>query len=101
MGKEDIIMLRVDYQALEEAARKLIQQGDTFEHCIKDMDVVIQGLPDVWEAETCDRYVAQFGEYKPKLEDVRELIADMAEQMTKISNNFRQADADMKTQMMK
>ena len=63
------------------------------------MTQVIDALPDIWEAETCDRYVEQFAESKPTLNEVRNMIQEMAEQMQKISDNFREADADMAGQM--
>ena len=79
-------MLRLDYEALADSSRTLIEQ-------------VIDALPDIWEAETCDRYVEQFAESKPTLNEVRNMIQEMAEQMQKISDNFREADADMAGQM--
>lgn len=92
-------MLRLDYEALEESARKLIAEGDNFEDSIKAMDTVIQGLPDIWEADTCDKYVEQFNDFKPDMQKVRELIQEMSDQMTKIANNFREADQSMAGQM--
>lgn len=93
-------MLKVDYEALETAAKTLADQGETFETCITTMSGVIDGLPDIWEAETCTQYVSDYNEAKKTLDDVRELIKDMSEQMKKISDNFRDADEDMKKQMM-
>jgi len=95
-GKE---MLRLDYEALATSSKTLSQQGDIFEDCINTMSQVVSELPDIWEAETCDRYVEQFDEAKPTLERVRQLIEDMSAQMQKISDNFAQADADMAGQM--
>ena len=92
-------MLRLDYEALADSSRTLIEQGDIFEECIERMTQVIDALPDIWEAETCDRYVEQFAESKPTLNEVRNMIREMAEQMQKISDNFREADADMAGQM--
>ncbi len=92
-------MLRLDYEALAASSKTLSQQGDIFEDCINTMSQVISELPDIWEAETCDRYVEQFDEAKPTLEKVRQLIEDMSAQMQKISDNFARADADMAGQM--
>ena len=92
-------MLRLDYEALADASKTLNEQGDIFEDCIEKMSGVVDGLPDIWEAETCDRYVEQFGDAKPTLQQVRQLIADMAAQMQKISDNFAAADSDMAGQM--
>jgi len=92
-------MLRLDYEALASSAKTLSQQGDAFEDCITVMSQVISELPDIWEAETCDKYVEQFEDAKPTLEKVRQLIEDMSTQMQTISDNFAQADADMAGQM--
>ena len=92
-------MLRLDYEALADASRTLIEQGDIFEDCFNTMTNTVYGLPDIWEAETCDRYVEQYNDAKVTLNDVRNLIQEMAEQMQKISDNFREADADMAGQM--
>lgn len=93
------MMLRVDYEALEAAAKTLTEQGNIFEDCINTMRNVINGLPDVWEADTSRRYVEQFDEAEPGLRQVREMIEDISEQMRKISANFAQADSDMAGQM--
>lgn len=92
-------MLRLDYEALSESAGTLSKQGETFQDCIETMASVIGQLPDIWEAETCNRYVEQFGEAKPTLDEVRALIEDMSLQMQKISDNFAAADSDMAGQM--
>ena len=47
-------MLRVDYEALAAGSKTLLDQGDIFEQCIDTMKQVIEGLPDVWEADTSD-----------------------------------------------
>ncbi|MGN0305741.1 MAG: WXG100 family type VII secretion target [Lachnospiraceae bacterium] len=92
-------MLRLDYEALAEASMKLREQGEIFADCIETMSTVVDGLADIWEAETCDKYVEQYGEAKPTLDAVRELIEAMAEQMQKISDNFAAADSEMAGQM--
>lgn len=92
-------MLKLDYDALATSASTLRTQGETFEDCIEIMSEVINGLPDIWEAETCTEYVTQYTAAEKTLKDVRELIEDMAAQMEKISSNFAAADEDMKNQM--
>jgi WXG100 family type VII secretion target len=92
-------MLRVDYDQLEASSKSLKEQGDIFESSIDSMTATVNGLPDIWEAETCDRYVDQYNEAKGTLNEVRDLIQEMAEQMDKISKNFREADVDMAGQM--
>lgn len=92
-------MLKVDYEALGAAAKILSDEGDTFEDCIAKMDKEIQGLPDIWEADTCDKYVEQFNNAKKTLDEVRKLIQDMSDQMIQISNNYRDADESMADQI--
>ena len=92
-------MLRLDYEALGDAAKTLIAQGDTFAECIQTITNVVNGLPDIWEADTCTKYVEQYNDAEKTLQEVRQLIQDMADQMTTISENFRNADADMAGQM--
>ena len=91
--------LKLDYEALGSSAKTLREQGDTFENCINVMTKVVDALPEIWEAETCNRYVQEFDESKKTLNDVRKLIEDMSSQMTQISNNFSQADSEMANQM--
>ena len=86
-------MLRVDYEALAAGSKTLLDQGDIFEQCIDTMKQVIEGLPDVWEADTSDKYVQQFMEAEPGLREVRQMIEDVAYQMQKISDIFAQAHA--------
>lgn len=97
--KEEKNMLRVDYEALAAGSKTLQDQGAIFEECIDRMRQVIEGLPDVWEADTSKRYVEQFQGAEPGLKNVRQMIEDMAVQMQKISDNFAQADSDMAGQM--
>ena len=97
--KEEKNMLRVDYEDLAAGSKTLQDQGAIFEECIDRMRQLIEGLPDVWEADTSKRYVEQFQEAEPGLKNVRQMIEDMAVQMQKISDNFAQADSDMAGQM--
>lgn len=94
-------MLRVEYDKLGDSAKKLIDEQEIFDACIKAMDQNILALPDIWEAETCVQYVDQWKELKPDFEATSQLIEDMSTQMKKISDNFAQADKDMKGQMQK
>jgi len=92
-------MLKLDYVALGTAAKELRTEGDNFEKCITKMGKTIKGLPDIWEAETCDEYVIQYEKSEKTLDDVRDLIEDMAKQMESISKNFKDADESMRKQM--
>jgi len=92
-------MLKLDYDELESSSRILKDQGDTFEDCITEMSRVVNGLPDIWEADTCNQYVEQYNTAKKTLDEVRTLIQEMAEQMDSIAKNFRDADVNMAGQM--
>ena len=92
-------MLRLDYEQLDASAKKLMEEMEAFNQCISNMSTVVDGLPDIWEAQTCDRYVEQFADLKPGFEATRDLIGEMSEQMSKIAQNFADADADMAGQM--
>lgn len=92
-------MLKVDYEALDDAAKTLKAQGETFAECIQIMTDVVNGLPDIWVADTCDKYVEQYNDAEKTLQEVRQLIEDMAVQMNTISENFHTADTDMAGQM--
>ena len=92
-------MLRLDYEQLDASAKKLMEEMEAFDACISNMTAVVSNLPDIWEAQTCDRYVEQFEELKPGFESTRDLIGEMSEQMSKIAQNFADADSDMAGQM--
>ena len=94
-------MLKLDYEELKKSATSLEKEGDVFEDCIKKMSKTVENLPNIWEADTCDKYVEEFTSAKKTLNAVRKLIQDMADQMNKISDNFAKADADMAKQMSK
>ena len=92
-------MLKLDYEQLAASATRLKEEMDVFTECIENMSTVIDGLPDIWEAQSCDRYVEQFADLKPGFESTRDLIGEMAEQMSKIAQNFADTDADMAGQI--
>ena len=92
-------MLRVDYEALAAGSKTLQDQGAIFEECIDRMRQVIEGLPDVWEADTSKRYVEQFQEAEPGLRNVRQMLAAPAVPPPPLPANFAQADSDMAGQM--
>lgn len=92
-------MLRIDYAKVAQAVKTLETQGDNFEDSIKEITKVVNKLPDIWEAKTCDEYVAQYNSAKKTLNNVRKLIADMAAQMKAISKNFSDTDETMANRM--
>jgi len=91
--------LNLDYEAMEDSAQALIREGDDFETCITNMTREIDNLDSIWEAETREKYQYRYAEALPTLNDVRDMIQDMAEQMQKIAQNFRDADESMRDQM--
>lgn len=92
-------MLRVDYDQIEVSANNLINQKVSFDECVSNMENIINALPDIWEADTCAKYIEQFEDNKQALRDVSDLIQDMSDQMKKISENFKNTDTDMAGQM--
>lgn len=98
-GNKMAELLRIDYEAMADAANKLNTEWDTMVTCIQNITNVVNSLPDFWEADTATRYMTQYDELQPGLKETVQLIADMAEQMTQISNNFRDADSGMAGQM--
>lgn len=74
--------------AVEEAAVRLQTEGDNINSCIDRMRAVIYQLPEIWEADTCDRYVDQYLKLEPKMKEMADLIADMTAQMNQASADF-------------
>lgn len=91
--------LSIDYEEMSNAANKLNTEWDTMTACIDKITSVVDSLPDFWQADTATRYMEQFDELKPGLNEAVQLIADMAEQMTQISSNFQETDSGMAGQM--
>ena len=91
--------LNLDYEAMEDSAQALITEGDNFEECIGKMTTEINNLDSIWDADTREKYQQRYEEALPTLNDVRTMIQEMAEQMQKIAQNFREADESMRDQM--
>lgn len=91
--------LMIDYEALEAEANKLQSEGDNMSDCIEKIGTIVNGLPDIWKAETGDKYVQQYAELEPGLKETVQLITDMVEQMKKIASNFQDTDSGMAGQM--
>lgn len=92
-------MLSIDYGQMSDAAKRLTAEWDTMTSCIDSVTGVVDSLPDFWKADTATKYMEQYEELKPSLNDAIQLISDMAEQMTQISNNFQETDSGMAGQM--
>ena len=59
----------------------------------------MDSIPDFWTEDTSDKYIEQYDLLKPSLEEAVQLVADMADQMLKVSSNFGDADSGMAGQM--
>ena len=92
-------MLRIDYGEMKDAADKLSREWENMTDSIQIVSGVVKSLPDFWEAETANRYMAQYEELEPGIQETIKLISDMAEQMNKISANFQDTDSGMAGQM--
>lgn len=91
--------LNINYGMMAEAATKLNAEYDYMTTSIQNITDVVNSIPDFWQADTADKYIAQYEELQPSMTALVQLISDMAEQMTKISNNFQDADSGMAGQM--
>lgn len=92
-------ILRVDHVEMADAALKLKNEWDAMTTCITNITKIVDSIPDFWEADTANRYMEQYDELKPGLEEAAQLIIDMSDQMTQISGNFKDADSGMAGQM--
>lgn len=91
--------LLLDYGAIGEAATKLNTEGDNINDCINNMSAVINELPDIWKADTCNSYVNQYHDLEPKMNQMVELITEMVAQMNQICSNFQETDSGMAGQI--
>lgn len=86
--------LTLDHCAVREAAVRLQTEGDNINDCIDRMRAVIYLLPEIWAEDICDSCVDQYLKLEPKMQEMADLIIDMAVQMNQISVSFRGADSD-------
>lgn len=91
--------IKMDYEEMADSSKKLLAEGEAMSDCINKITEVVEHLPDIWTAETADRYVEQYSSLKPSLEDAMQLIYDMAKQMDQIVSNFQETDSGMAGQM--
>lgn len=76
--------LAPDCCIIREAAVRLQTESDHMKDCIDRIRAVIYQLPEIWETDTCDSYVSQYLELEPKMEEMANLITDMATQLNRI-----------------
>ena len=91
--------LMLNYEAIAQEATKLQTEGTNMNDSIIKITNIVNGLPDIWQADTGRRYVDQYNELRPSLEDAVQLIDDMVAQMNQIAANFQDTDAGMAGQM--
>ncbi|MDE6748392.1 MAG: WXG100 family type VII secretion target [Lachnospiraceae bacterium] len=91
--------LMLNYEAISQEAANLQTEGDNMNDCITKITNIVNGLPDIWQADTGTRYVEQYNELHPSLEEAVQLIDDMVTQMNQIAANFQDTDAGMAGQM--
>ena len=91
--------LMIDYEALDAEATRLQEQGDAMSDCIEQITTIVNGLSEIWQAETETKYVEQYNDLKPSLDEVVQLVSDMVTQMKQISTNFQDTDTGMAGQM--
>lgn len=91
--------LMLNYEAIAQEATKLQTEGTNMNDSITKITNIVNGLPDIWQADTGRRYVDQYNELRPSLEDAVQLIDDMVAQMNQIAANFQDTDAGMAGQM--
>jgi len=91
--------LMLNYEAIAQEATKLQTEGDSMNDSISKITNIVNGLPDIWQADTGRRYVDQYNELRPSLEQAVQLIDDMVAQMNQISANFQDTDSGMAGQM--
>ncbi len=91
--------LVVDHVRMADEAANLKVEWDAMTACIANITKIVNAIPEFWEADTADRYMEQYEELKPGLEEAAQLVSDMADQMLKVSSNFDDADTGMAGQM--
>lgn len=91
--------LMVNHVEMAEAASRLKAEWDNMTESINNVTNTINDIPNFWKADTADRYMEQYSELKPGLDDAVQLISDLAEQMTQISTNFQDTDSGMAGKM--
>lgn len=87
--------MKLDYTEMGNSAKKLDTEMGNFDDAIRNMQTIINSLPDIWEGETSEKYVEQFADLKPSFEKTRDLVGDIAEQMRDIVNAVKTADSDI------
>lgn len=91
--------LMLNYEAIGQEATKLKTEGGNMSDAINKITNIVNGLPDIWQADTGRKYVDQYAELEPNLQKTVELIDDMVEQMNQIATNFQDTDSGMAGQM--
>lgn len=84
--------LRLDYEGMASASKKLIKESEDFDNCITNMRNVINSLPDIWAGKASVKYMEQFDDLEPSFKETKELIEKLAAQMDSIVKAMQDSD---------
>lgn len=87
--------IKLDYAQMAEASSKLRTEEGNFSTAITNMERTINGLKDVWEGTTSQKYATQFSQLKPSFNDTKDLIEDLAKQLDAIVKTVKDTDTQM------
>lgn len=91
--------LKLDYEGMASASKKLVKEGEDFNTCITNMRRVIDSLPDIWAGKAGEKYMTQFDELEPSFKDTKELIDKLAAQMDSIVKAMQDSDQSIADQV--
>ena len=87
--------IRFNAEGLSSAAMQLRNQGNELEGLIANMQNVVNSLPESWEGDAAVAYVDQFSQLKPGLDQTRELVETIAQQIEKSLQAAQELDAQI------
>ncbi|TDW08585.1 WXG100 family type VII secretion target [Breznakia blatticola] len=93
------MQIRIEPEMLEEISTNLKNEGQNFEDCIGKMEAQIGRIPDAWAGQAAEAYQGQFAELKPSFEKVRELIADISQQINDVIRASQELDEDIASKL--
>lgn len=74
---------------------KLKKEETAFETSIKQMEKIINSLPQKWEGKSSAAYVQQFKDLKPGFSKAKQTVGAIAKQMGDIADIYEKAEADI------
>lgn len=85
--------IRLNAEGLTKAAGSLKRQATELDNLIKQMQSVINGLPDSWEGAAANAYVQQFDSLKPGLVKTKELVETIGSQIQQTLSAAQELDS--------